>query len=214
MRQFLLIIFLSTLFLSCNSNPVKDIELHNLVALLIGEFSNEEQAENDSSFAHLNLINIRIWKDKPGYWVYSEVSDAKGDHHVYNQMILNYERLDSSTIKSTSYKIISVKDHSADLNNPEFSGRPSTKLFDRLTLDSLEIKTGCQVYFKKKTSTIYSGKTGKGSCNNNIDYIDYIMSTYVVSKDKISIWTKGYNNNGKQVWGKIKGPYKYKRTGK
>ncbi len=214
MRQFLLIIFLSTFLSSCNSNPIKDIELHNLVALLIGEFSNKEQAENDSSFTHLNLINIRIWKDKPGYWIYSEVSDAKGDHHIYNQTILNYERLDSSTIKSTSYKIISAKDHSVDLNNIEFSERPSTKLFDRLTLDSLEIKTGCQVYFKKKTSTIYSGKTNKGSCNSSIDYIDYIMSTYVVSKDKISIWTKGYNNNGKQVWGKIKGPYKYKRTHK
>lgn len=212
MKQLLLIIFLSTLLSSCNSNPIKDLELHNLVTLLIGEFSNKEQAENDSSFAHLNLVNIRIWKGKPGYWVYSEVSDAKGDYNVYNQAILNYERLDSSTIKSTSYKIISVKDHSADLNNPEFSSKPSTELFDRLTLDSLEMKTGCQVYFKKKTSTIYSGKMGKGSCNNNIDYIDYIMSTYVVSKDKISLWTKGYNNNGKQVWGKIKGPYKYKRT--
>ncbi|PKV52625.1 CpeT/CpcT family protein DUF1001 [Aquimarina sp. MAR_2010_214] len=211
MRQLLLIIFLSILFSSCNSTPVKDLELHNLVALLIGKFSNTEQAENDSSFAHLNLINIRIWKDKPGYWIYSEVSDAKDGHNVYNQVILNYERLDSSTIKSTSYKVISLQDHSTDFNTPEFSIKPATKLFDSLTLDSLKIKTGCQVYFKKKTSTIYSGKTGKGSCNYDIDYIDYIMSTYVVSKDKISIWTKGYNNKGKQVWGKIKGPYKYKK---
>ncbi|WP_103070977.1 chromophore lyase CpcT/CpeT [Aquimarina sediminis] len=203
MRGFLLIIFLSLLFSSCNSAPIKDPELHKLVVLLVGSFSNKEQAENDSSFASLHMTNTRIWEERIGYWVYSEVSDANKDHYIYSQRIINYERLDSSTLKGTSYEIPNIEEYNTDQKKSTF--------LSNLTPDSLEIRAGCQVYFKKKTSTIYSGKTNKGSCTNALDYIDYTTSTYVISKDNISIWTKGYNNNRKQVWGKINGPYKYKR---
>lgn len=203
MRKFLLIVFLITAFPSCNSKSVKDAELHKLVTLLIGSFSNKEQTERDASFAYLNLKNIRIWKDKPEYWIYSEVSDAKQGHYIYDQKIVSYERLDSSTIRSTSYAIINSKKYEEN--------QKTAKFFDNLTLDSLKVMTGCQVFFKKKTSTIYTGKTNKGSCNSDIPYIHYVTSSYVISKDKISIWTKGFDSNKKQVWGKIKGPYKYKR---
>ncbi len=203
MKQLLPFFFLFILLLSCNSKSTKDVELNDLVTLLLGEFSNEEQAKNDVSFTHLNLINMRIWKDQPGYWVYSEVSDAKQDDYIYSRRIVNYKRLDSSNFVSTSYIIANAKDFEVDWNNP--------KLFDKLTLDDIEIREGCEVFFKKKTSTIFSGKTNKGSCISNIKGIDYITSAFVVSKDKISIWTRGYDQKGKQVWGKIKGPYKYKK---
>ncbi len=204
MKQLLLFFFLSTLLLSCNSQKTHDIELDSLVTMLVGKFSNKEQVKDDASFAYLNLINIRIWQDRPGYWVYSEVFDAKQDEYIYSQRIVHYERADSSRFKSTSYSIRNVKDYQSGWNNP--------KVFNKLTLDSLIIRTGCEVYFNKKTSTIYSGKTIKGSCISTIKSIDYITSSFVVSKDKISIWTRGYNHKGKQVWGKFKGPYKYKKV--
>ncbi|WP_103863707.1 chromophore lyase CpcT/CpeT [Aquimarina sp. I32.4] len=212
MRQLLLIIFLPTLFTSCNSKPVKDAELHNLVTLLIGKFSNKEQVENDTDFSHLNLVNIRIWKDRPGYWIYSEVYSAKENQKIHNQKISHYERMDSSTFKKTIYKISNIKnntdtnsigDKKSMINNLEF--------FDNLSIERLKLETGCHVYFKKKTSTIYSGKTSKKSCYCSSEQLNYSTSSYVVSRDKISIWTKGYNKKGKQVWGNIKGPFKYKK---
>lgn len=204
MKQFLLFIFLSILFSSCNSKPIKDVELHKLVMLLTGEFSNKEQAENDIGFAHLNLRNIRIWENRPGYWLYSEVSDAKNSDQVYSQRIINYKRSNSSTFISTSYLILNEENYKG-------SQEETSDIFNKLTKDSLIERVGCQMYFKKKTSTIYSGKIKKKSCASSIDYIDYITSAFVISKNKISIWTKGYDNKGKQVWGKIKGPYRYKR---
>lgn len=207
MKQLLLFIFLSILFLSCNSKPIKDVELHKLVTLLTGEFSNKEQAENDISFEHLNLKNTRIWENKPGYWLYSEVSDAKNSDQIYTQRIINYERSNASTFVSTSYLIRNAKNYKG--TQEEISN-----IFNELTKDSLTERVGCQMYFKKKTSTIYSGKIKKRSCPSSIDYIDYITSSFVISKNKVSIWTKGYDNKGKQIWGKIKGPYKYKRLKK
>ncbi|GAA4278132.1 chromophore lyase CpcT/CpeT [Aquimarina mytili] len=206
MKQLLRIVFLFPLLISCNSEVVKDLELHNLVSSLVGEFSNIEQAKNDSGFAHLNLTNIRIWKDRPGYWIYSEVSDAKENDYIYSQRILSYERLDSFTFINTSYIIRNAKDYKNILNNKH--------LFNQLTLDSLEIRKGCQVYFEKNTSTIYTGKTKKKSCSSSINYIEYISSNFVISSDKISIWNKGYDKKGKQIWGKITGPYMYKRVAK
>ncbi len=203
MRQLLFILVLFTLFSSCGSEKKKDVELDNLITLLEGKFSNEEQVKKDSGFAHLSLINVRIWKDRPEYWIYSEVSGANKDDYVYSQRILTYQRLDSSNIISTGYKIPNSKDYQ--------SGWENIEIFENLTPESLEIRNGCEVYFKKKTSTIYSGKTKKGSCESSIKEIDYITSSFVVSKDKISIWTRGYNKKGNQVWGKIKGPYKYRR---
>ncbi|WP_062061982.1 chromophore lyase CpcT/CpeT [Aquimarina longa] len=202
MRTTLLFIFLLILCSSCNSTSVKDEELHKLALLMIGDFSNKEQSINDTSFEHLDLKNTRIWKNKPGYWIHSKISDGKNKKKVYYQRIVHYERLDSSTFKSTNYKIINAKDYDTSKKS-DYSYT--------LTMKDLEIRTGCHVYFKKKTSTIYSGKTNKGSCYSDLDYIDYLMNTFVVSKDKITVWTKGYNNKGKQIWGKIKGPYKYKR---
>lgn len=203
MKQILPIIFLLIIFISCNSKSIKDIELHHLATLMIGEFSNKEQATQNSGFLHSHMINTRIWKDKPGYWIYSELSDVKKNNYVYSQRIINYERIDSITFESTAYKIHNEENYKL--------GWKDIEVFEKLTLDSLQIRKGCQVYFKKKTSTIYSGKINKGTCPCSIDYVDYISSSFVVSKDKISIWTKGYDKKGKQIWGNFRGPYKYKK---
>ncbi|WP_025741838.1 chromophore lyase CpcT/CpeT [Aquimarina pacifica] len=203
MLKLLRIVLVFLLLSACSSPHVKDPELHELVSLMVGEFSNEKQSKIDTGFAHLKLKNTRIWKDKPSYWVYSELSEAENEESVQSQRIINYQRLDSLTFTSTNYTIPDAKKYLGSFYD--------TKAFDTLDIDLLETREGCVVYFKKKTSTIYFGKTDNHSCSSRIDYIDYIKSNFVVSKDNISVWIRGYNRKGKQVLGKINGPYKYKR---
>ncbi len=207
MRLFLYTTFLFFILSSCTSGVITDPELDNLVTLLTGEFSNTDQAENDLTFAHLNLTNTRIWKDKPGYWIFSQIYDAKKTKNIYYQRIQHYERLDSLTIKSTSYKVLNIKKEERSTIDLDY--------LNKIKIESLEAVTGCHLYFKKETSSIYSGKTKKKSCYTSIPNVDYISSTLIVSNGKITSWTKGFNTKGKQVWGKINGPYKYIRiTGK
>lgn len=170
---------------------------------MTGDFSNSDQVKKDRSFSHINLTSLRIWKDKPGYWIYFELSSARKDRRVFYQRILNYKRKDSITIQSTGYKIINPQNYQ--------NLRANIQLFEQLTLDSLQITKGCQVYYKTKAPSVYSGKTLKKSCLSNTKNIRHISSSLIVTKDLISIWTKGYSEKGKLVWGKIKGPYKYKR---
>ncbi len=206
MTQLLRLFFILPLLFGCNSETAKDPELGNLVKLLVGEFSNESQVKEDAGFAYLHLVNTVIWEDRPGYWVYSEVYDPRQGNFIYSQRILEYEKLDSASFKSTSYKILNAKGYER--------GWEDKKIFNKLTMDSLEVRQGCEIYFEKNTSTIYSGKTNKGFCSSSINNVEYITANLVISKNKISIWNRGYNNEGKQIWGKINGPYKYKRVKK
>jgi len=197
MKKLFLVFFLSMLFLGgCTTKNTKDNELGNLVSLFVGEFSNKDQSSADASFKTSYITNRRIWKDRPGYWIYSEVFEPEPNYWAYSQRIINYKRIDSLNFISTSYAL------------------PNPKIFDSLTHNDLHIRNGCDVYYKKKTRTIYVGKTIKGECSSTIKTINYLTSSFIASKDKISIWTRGFNQRDKQVWGLTKGPYVYKKISK
>ncbi|MBP2830911.1 chromophore lyase CpcT/CpeT [Aquimarina sp. U1-2] len=202
MNRLLLFLILFVLFSGCTTEKAKDVELNNLVSLLIGNFSNAEQAKDDPSFAHLSLINVQIWEERPGIWIYSKISDIE-QNYIYSERIVNYNTIDSTKFSSTSYTIPKKKNYQYDWED--------VTTFDAIPFKELNKRDGCDMYFSKKTSTIYSGKIKKGVCMSRLEGVHYLTSSLVLSKDKISIWTKGYDEKGKQVWGKIKGPYKYKR---
>ncbi|OED41614.1 hypothetical protein AB832_03285 [Flavobacteriaceae bacterium (ex Bugula neritina AB1)] len=203
--RMLPLFFTLFLFLSgCKSDEICDIELHNFVTLLNGNFSSREQAERESGYYNIGLSNISIWKNQPGFWIYQELFNSENPKKIYTQRILKIERVDSITISSSSYIIPNQKKYS--------NGWKKASIFDQLRIDSLKIRSGCEVYFRKKTSSIYQGKTNNRTCtSNSIKNVAYITSNVVISHDIISSWDRGYTIDGKQIWGKIQGPYIYKR---
>jgi len=150
---------LLVLLLGCVSQKKIDIELDNLVSLLVGDFSNEQQVAIDNSFFPLKMINIPIWEDKDEHWVYSEVFEPTSNNYVYSQRIINYKRIDSSNFVSVSYILQKPKDYKHGWKTPE--------IFENLSLKDISLRKGCEIYFKKNTNTIYTGKTVKGSCSSS-----------------------------------------------
>ncbi|MBQ4821420.1 chromophore lyase CpcT/CpeT [Aquimarina sp. MMG016] len=203
MNQLLLYLLVILLFLSCNPKQNNDPELHHFVDLLSGSFSSKEQSEKEVGYADSNLINTPIWEDSKNYWLYSEIHNAKNPSLIYIQRILNIQRMDSVTFISTAYTIPDQKKYAHGWKDPN--------LFNEIALDSLQKREGCDIYYKKKTSSIYVGKTNNVSCLSTLKNIAYTKSNIVLSRDQLSVWDKGYDVDGKQVWGKIQGPYKYKR---
>ncbi|MFD2565069.1 chromophore lyase CpcT/CpeT [Aquimarina rubra] len=200
------LLFLSLLFvtISCNTKIEHDSPISDFTKNLIGKFSSKNQANKDSGYASVHLVNIPIWEDRQGHWFYQELYDEKDNSSIYNQRILNVQKLDSLTISSTSYVIPNQEKY--------VNAWRDISIFNHLTPDSLKIRDGCDVYFKKKTSTIYHGKTKNGTCSSTFSKkISYTTSNVVISKNKITSWDRGYDINGKQVWGKIQGPYKFIR---
>jgi len=205
MKKLLLFSILSLFLSGCKSKEICDIELYNFVRLLNGHFSSKEQAEQESGYYDISLTNISIWKNRTGFWIYQELFNSKTPSTIYYQRILKIERLDSITIRSLSYILPNQKKYSNGWKDPS--------IFNDLNIKTLEAREGCEIYFQKKTSSIYQGKTNNRTCSstNLMKNVDYITSSIILSQDRISSWDRGYDNNGKQVWGKIQGPYKYKR---
>ncbi|WP_298543218.1 chromophore lyase CpcT/CpeT [uncultured Aquimarina sp.] len=205
MQRSLLLLGLLITTISCSNKIEQGSQIDDLTGILSGKFSSKKQAKEESGYSAVCLINIPIWDDRPGYWFYQELYDEKNSTSIYNQRIINFKKLDSLTISSVNYSIPDQKRYA--------NGWKDISIFDHLTIDSLKIRDGCDVYFKKKTSTIYHGKTKKGTCSSSFSSkISYTTSNIVISKNKITSWDRGYNTQGKQIWGKIQGPYKFIRV--
>jgi len=204
MKCYLSGIFLTLLFWGCQPKGKYDKELHDLSNLLSGSFTSQEQSKTNIGYANFTLKNQRIWKKSPGFWFYSEIHSTDKPYKVYLQRILNISRIDSITLKSVGYTI---------LRNREdyINGWEEPLIFDKLSIDSLKIKEGCDIYYRQKSPSIYIGKTKEGACKSTFKNISYFSSNVVVSPDLISIWDRGYDTENKQVFGKINKPYKYKR---
>lgn len=191
--------------LSCDTKKSDDPQLDDFIKLLTGKFSSKKQSELESGYSAVSLVNKSIWKDRSGYWLYQELYDEKNSTSTYNQRILNIRRIDSTTLSTTSYVIPNQKKYT--------NAWKDVSIFNHLNIDSLKIREGCDVYFEKKTSTIYQGKTKNGTCSSSFSKkISYTTGNIVISTKKITSWDRGYDNNGKQVWGKIQGPYKFIRV--
>ena len=191
------------LFACQNEENIKDPDLHSLVTFMLGTFSNLEQSNENKDFEYLQITNTRIWKNQPGYWIYWEMSDVKKEKIIKRQRIMQLERLDDKQFIGSFYNIPNAEKYIEASTDPE--------VFEDLAISDLNHRSGCDVYFVKKTSTIFSGKTKYKECGTSLDFIDYIKTDFVVSREKVSIWVRGYNKQGKQVLGKIDGPYLYDR---
>ncbi|KAA1245755.1 chromophore lyase CpcT/CpeT [Aquimarina sp. RZ0] len=204
MKRLLMFFTSIVCMLGCESNINYDPELHHFVNLLSGEFSSKKQADKEAGYLEIHLTNAPIWKEQQDYWFYQEFYDPSDTEKVYYQRILRIKRMDSLTIRSTNYTLPDRKKY--------LNGWKDLSVFNNLSIDSIKIRDGCDVYFRKKTSSIYQGKTNNGTCLSKFRAnMAYTTSHIVITHHKISSWDRGYDTDRKQVWGKIQGPYIYEK---
>ena len=203
MKNFSLLFLSVILVASCDEVRNRDSEIEEFTNAITGTFSSEDQSKKEMGYTNLTLVNTRIWEDRPGYWIYSENFLTDQPSKVFLQRIINIERIDSITLKTTRYTLRKPDTYKNAWKN--------TDIFYTINKEDLIPKVGCEMYYSKKTSTIYHGQSKPKSCLSELENVSFIMSNIVLSEDKISVWVKGYNDSGKQIWGKIKGPYQYIR---
>ena len=203
MKRHLFIVLSIILIASCDEIGHRDSEVEKFINAITGTFSSEDQSKKQVGYANLTLVNTPIWTDRPGHWIYSENFLSDQPNQVFLQRIINIERIDSITLKTTRYALKKSDTYKNAWKN--------TDIFDNLDQEDLIYKVGCEIYYSKKTSTIYHGQNKPKLCLSDLENIAFLMSNIVLSEDKISVWIKGYNNSGQQIWGKRKGPYHYLR---
>ena len=73
--------------------------------------------------------------------------------------------------------------------------------------NEIELKQGCEVILKKQTNDTFIGQTGEKTCPSELRGASYASSKVTVTPTQILSWDQGFDKDGKQVWGAVKGGY-------
>ena len=198
MKYCSLILFLSILFCSCESQPKEDAELKELFSLMQGSFNSEVQSKQDSSYYNISLHMYPIWKDKGNYLYVEQALNSMQDR-PYRQRIYKVTRLNDSVFSSAIYTIP---------NDSLWIGKWKTpKDFDRISTEYIEERTGCEVLLKRIGNGHFKGATGVKTCESSLRGASYATSEVEITQGKIVSWDRGFDADGNHVWGAVKAGY-------
>ncbi len=183
-------------------------DLDRLFKLMCGSFSSEAQSKRDSDYFDIRLHMKPIWKEKQGeYWLYVEQAMAAKIDQPYRQRVYHLHLINDSTIASDVYNFKS--------NPLKYAGEwKKEKPLDGVPMDSLEARDGCIIYLHKTNNKLYEGSTKANDCTSNLRGASYATSEAHIGTKGMFTWDRGFDKNGKQVWGAVKGGYDFKKKEK
>jgi hypothetical protein len=172
---------------------------------LAGSFTSAPQAAVDDRYLPVLLHHEPIWTDRAdGRWFYVEQALAEAADKPYRQRIYRLWIRPDGRLESTVY----------EMPAPErFVGawaRPDD--FGVLVPTMLVRRDGCEVVFDHIGQDETQGRTGKKTCPSDLRGAAYATSEVVLTPDEIRSWDRGYDTQGRQVWGAQDGPYVFSRA--
>lgn len=198
-RMRILLLICSHVFM-VGTSAASDADLDSLHTWMQGTFSNARQAERDTSFRHVQLRMVRIWKDRTdGAWFYVEQALATTLNAPYRQRVYNVKRVEEGMIESVVY---TIKDPQKWIGLDPTAGD--------MGIDDIVLKFGCEVYLQYD-GTSFTGSTHGAACKSDLNGASYVRSDVRVTSVGIHSWDRGFDHEGKQVWGSTTGPYAFLR---
>ncbi|MBD3170213.1 MAG: hypothetical protein GF307_12075 [candidate division Zixibacteria bacterium] len=181
------------------------IGMEELSAWLTGSFSSTEQASRDTTFFDVCLEMVPIWENRDdGFWLYVEQAISDSQDEPYRQRVYQLLQLNDTTFQSTVYMI----------NEPSrFAGAwKNEDPLEGLTPDSLTIREGCEIIMFPRGDSVFVGGTLGDFCESNLNGATWATSIVRVYPDMLYTWDRGFDEEGNQVWGAVKGGYEFRRV--
>ena len=204
MGKLLYFILTAILLVSCSK---QSNDLTALAEYMTGSFSSETQAKADTNFYDIRLEMAHIWQDRDdGYWLYVEQAAATSLDKPYRQRIYQLTQIGDSLLKSTVYTF----------DDPlKYTGAwKDEKKLTGLTAEMLQERGGCAILLKSYAPGVFVGSTESLRCDSNLRGATYATSIVLINKDQIYSWDRGFDINGRQVWGATTGGYEFKKMKK
>ena len=175
----------------------KTTDLKYLVAIMQGTYSSEKQSITDKEYFNISLRMIPIWKEK-GNYLYVEQAMFEKQESPYRVRIYKVSQRNDEFVS----EIYTLK------NEKEWIGKWKTpEAFASLSESDIELKPGCEVILKKQPDGTFIGQTGEKTCPSELRGASYASSKVTVTPTQILSWEQGFDKEGKQVWGAVKGGY-------
>jgi hypothetical protein len=181
----------------------KDARLERLITWMSGQFSSREQAAADADYHRIRIACTPIWKDRPGRWLYVEQATEATLASPYRQRVYEVVRTGPNSYESRVYLLPDPAKFVGAWKEP-------AKL-DSLKLEDLVSRKGCTVRMSYKDDGTFIGSTTGRECPSERKGASYATSEVQITEKGMTTWDRGFNSEGKQVWGAEKGPYRFKR---
>ena len=201
---YFLILILCSVNVFSQEAKVPSKNLIKLTRLLTGSFSSERQSKEDTSYFDIRLSVVQVWPNRSdGIWLYIEQAMAAKLDKPYRQRVYRLSEPQPGTFESEVFTLPSPL---------RFAGKAQE--IERLTPDSLTLREGCSVFLQRKGRNRFEGKTTDGTCPSDLRNAAYATSEVKLDRKKMCSWDRGYNKEGKQVWGATNGAYIFRRIRK
>lgn len=181
--------------------------LARLARMMAGSFSSAKQAAESEGYLDIRLRMTPIWTGRgDGPWLY--VEQARGDSldRPYRQRV--YRLLAREAGGLTEY-VSEVYELPGDpLAFAGAWGDPA-KLAS-VEPSALVPRTGCEVVLRDRDRG-FEGSTVGRSCPSSLRGASYATSEVRITEDGLVSWDRGFDAEGKQVWGAERGGYRFLR---
>lgn len=192
--------------------------LEEATKLMTGSFSSARQAADDPDFLDIRLEMVRIWEgrhDVPaGVWLYVEQARADLLDKPYRQRIYHVVVRDDGRIVSSVHEIGSgATAAGAATGASVWAGawrEPSR--FASLSPGDLAAREGCEVVLERTRPGRFEGGTEGQNCLSTLRGATYATSVAIITETGLETWDRGFDASGNQVWGAVKGGYRFERV--
>ncbi len=203
MRVGFLAVFGLLVRLCYAGQPVNANDVTRIAAWMSGSFDSRDQHLADTT----NYFDIRlhmkpIWKNRTdGVWLYVEQAMMGYLDKPYRQRVYHVYLQDDSTVISHVY----------EMEKPlRFAGVwQQESPLGALTPDSLKDRKGCSILLRKMNNVRYVGQTHDRDCLSTRSGATYATSEVVLEDGLLVSWDRGWDADGKHVWGATQGGYRF-----
>ncbi len=201
------LVFIFLLFVSVQSNAQLENIYGTLLAYMTGSFSSEAQSKADSNFYDIRLHMVEIQMgNEPGNWLYVEQALGSAQDKPYRQRVYQVVEISLGIYESRVYEFENPLQYAGGWND--------TSKLSSLTFDKLILRDGCAITLKYESELVgdsivnrFVGSTGATSCPSSLRGASYATSEVIITANQLLSWDRGWDANGKQVWGAETGGY-------
>ena len=171
-----------------------------------GSFVNTDQSR-DRGEPEYRLHQVRIWPERTdGIWMYSELDSPASPDRSIQQSVLRLNDDLEGGIVIESYEL------PGDSGMYRGDWRVPTR-FDSVDQFNLEPKGGCSIQLRQDRDGGLSGSGGGDRCASTLPGSTYQSTRITIGPLGLTLWLKGYDSTGKQVFGPGEAGWTMNRVG-
>ena len=194
---------------ACVAQPAPDPALaEELAVWMTGTFSSHRQfVDQPSAYYSIRMVMLPIWPHRDdGPWLYVEQAASDDLARPYRQRVYHLVATDVDTVRSDVY---SLPDRPLAWSGAWRSRDP----LGDIEVDQLAPRSGCSITLRRSGPERFVGSTTGSGCISRRQGAVYATAEVTLTPELLTSWDRGFDGQGRQVWGAELGPYRFDKIG-